>query len=75
MKIERRMVHSLALLYRDYLCTNDSHVSMSEWINGEGHDVVFTTPNHIQSISLSYADLDALIALYSGSRISEPGDE
>lgn len=67
MKIQTEMHKSRTLHFESLWDKQDekSFVTLVEWANGEGYDVHLHHCGESKSISLSFEEFDALIALYS----------
>jgi hypothetical protein len=46
-----------------YFAGDDDFIEVTEWYNGEGFDILFSTRNGDKSISLSHGEIRALIVL------------
>jgi len=58
MKIEKNKVENVSVSYK--LFSNDSHMIVSEWMNGEGYDICVQNELGTNTIQLHYSDIDAL---------------
>lgn len=58
-----------------YSSNNSDFIEVTEWTNGEGHDVVISTEFGEKHISISDGELDAINYLVQSLRYSDKTDK
>lgn len=63
-KFTTRKVDTRLLEYKDYLCSKEKSVSVTDWVNGEGYDICWTGEDGQQMVSLTHGDVKAFVAAF-----------
>lgn len=64
--MEKNKVNQVYFEFKDFLATANSYITVTEWHNGEGHDIEIKSPEEVQRFSLTFTEWHALQHAMSG---------